>query len=207
MSADYVIKSNCMFTGLEKEPCPGGVAIKGNKIVAVGPYDVVDAEIGDDTKVYEFEDKLLLPGLVESHAHFIEGAMAESKYFVENLEKFIDLEREKGKFSGKLSFEHPAENGFLTSLIYNLLPIFLIVAVWMFFMRRMGSGGGAGFGGGIFNVGKSKAQMYEKGGDLGITFKDVAGQAGAKQEMQEIVDFCGQGDQDDNGRGGNRRLR
>ena len=108
---------------------------------------------------------------------------------IENLEKFIDLEREKGKFSGKLSFEHPAENGFLTSLIYNLLPIFLIVAVWMFFMRRMGSGGGAGFGGGIFNVGKSKAQMYEKGGDLGITFKDVAGQAGAKQEMQEIVDF------------------
>ena len=92
MSADYVIKSNCMFTGLEKEPCPGGVAVKGNKIIAVGPFDVVDAEIGDETKVYEFEDKLLLPGLVESHAHFIEGAMAESKYFVENLEKFTSKE-------------------------------------------------------------------------------------------------------------------
>ena len=55
-------------------------------------------------------------------------------------------------------------------------------------MRRMGGGSPMG-GAGIFNVGKSKAQMYEKGGELGITFKDVAGQAGAKQEMQEIVDF------------------
>ena len=47
----------------------------------------------------------------------------------------------------------------------------------------------AGGMGGIFNVGKSKAKMYEKGGELGITFKDVAGQAGAKQEIQEIVEF------------------
>lgn len=56
-------------------------------------------------------------------------------------------------------------------------------------MRRMGGGGA---GGGVFNVGKSKAQMYEKGNDLGITFKDVAGQVGAKQEVQEIVDFLKQ---------------
>ncbi len=53
-------------------------------------------------------------------------------------------------------------------------------------MRRMGGGVG---GGGVFSVGKSKAKMYEKGNDLGITFKDVAGQEGAKQEVQEIVDF------------------
>jgi cell division protease FtsH len=51
------------------------------------------------------------------------------------------------------------------------------------------SGGGGGGPGGIFNVGKSKAKMYEKDGELNITFKDVAGQAGAKQEVQEIVDF------------------
>ncbi len=50
----------------------------------------------------------------------------------------------------------------------------------------MGSGG---MGGGIFNVGKSKASMYEKGNAIGITFKDVAGQEGAKQEVEEIVDF------------------
>ena len=55
-------------------------------------------------------------------------------------------------------------------------------------MRRMGSGG-AGGGSGVFSVGKSKAKMYEKGNEIGITFKDVAGQEGAKQEVQEIVDF------------------
>ena len=49
--------------------------------------------------------------------------------------------------------------------------------------------GGAGGGNGVFSVGKSKAKIYEKGGEIGVTFKDVAGQEGAKQEVQEIVDF------------------
>ena len=53
-------------------------------------------------------------------------------------------------------------------------------------MRRMSGGGG---GGGIFSVGKSKAKLYEKSQSVGVTFKDVAGQEGAKQEVQEIVDF------------------
>ena len=108
---------------------------------------------------------------------------------IEQLEKFLDEERDKGKFEGKLSFENPREGGFLWNLITSLFPLFFIILLWMFFMRRMGGGGMGGGMGGIFNVGKSRAQMYEKGGDLGITFKDVAGQAGAKQEVQEIVDF------------------
>ena len=78
------------------------------------------------------------------------------------------------------------ESNFLTSLLVNFGGIILIIAVWIFMLRRMGGGAG---GGGVFNVGKSKAKMYEKGNDLGITFKDVAGQEGAKQEVQEIVDF------------------
>ena len=108
---------------------------------------------------------------------------------IEQLEKFLDEERDKGKFEGKLSFENPREGGFFWNLITSLFPLFFIILLWMFFMRRMGGGGMGGGMGGIFNVGKSRAQMYEKGGDLGITFKDVAGQAGAKQEVQEIVDF------------------
>lgn len=92
MSADFVIKSNCLFTGLEKMPYKGGVAVQGNMITAVGPNEVVDAEIGENTKVYEFGDNLISPGFIESHAHFIEGALAESKYFVENLEKFKSKE-------------------------------------------------------------------------------------------------------------------
>ncbi len=105
---------------------------------------------------------------------------------IEQLEKFIDEAREAQQFTGEYSYDNKKGNEFLNMLLYNLLPIILIVGVWIFFMRRMGGGGG---GGGIFSVGKSRAKMYENGGNLNITFKDVAGQAGAKQEMQEIVDF------------------
>ena len=104
------------------------------------------------------------------------------------IEEFVDSARARGYFSGKFDYEHESSNGILNFIISSLLPIFFLVFLWMFFMRRMSGGGGMG-GGGIFNVGKSKAKMYEKGGELGITFKDVAGQAGAKQEIQEIVEF------------------
>ena len=106
---------------------------------------------------------------------------------VDQVEKFLDTERSAGKFKGDLTYENRKGNDLLNILI-NLGPILFIVFLWVFFMRRMG-GGGAGGAGGVFNVGKSKAKMYEKGGEMNITFKDVAGQAGAKQEVQEIVEF------------------
>ena len=104
------------------------------------------------------------------------------------VEEFVDSARARGYFKGKFDYEHDSSNGILSFIISSLLPIFFLVFLWMFFIRRMGGGGGMG-GSGIFSVGKSKAKMYEKGGELGITFKDVAGQAGAKQEIQEIVEF------------------
>ncbi len=105
---------------------------------------------------------------------------------VENVENFIDLERKAGKFAGEFTYENKQGNSFMNILI-SFGPIIFLVVIWLFFMRRMG-GGSAG-GSGVFNVGKSKAKMYEKGGELNVTFKDVAGQAGAKQEVQEIVEF------------------
>ena len=108
---------------------------------------------------------------------------------VDQVEQFLNEAREQQKFSGKFSYDNSKESEFFSSLLMNILFFGGIIFIWIFIMRRMGGGAGGGMGGGIFNVGKSKAQMYEKGGDLGITFKDVAGQAGAKQEMQEIVDF------------------
>ena len=108
---------------------------------------------------------------------------------VDQVEQFVNQAREEQKFSGKFSYDNSKGNEFFSSLLMNVLFFAGIIFVWMFLMRRMGGSGASIGGAGIFNVGKSKAQMYEKGGDLGITFKDVAGQAGAKQEMQEIVDF------------------
>ncbi len=107
---------------------------------------------------------------------------------IDQVEGFIEKSKEDKTFTGSYSFENKRENEFLSLILSNLIPILFIVGLWIFLMRRMGGGGG-GVGGGVFNVGKSKAKMYEKGGELGITFKDVAGQAGAKQEIQEIVDF------------------
>ena len=105
---------------------------------------------------------------------------------VDNLEDFVNEARQLKKFSGDFSYENRQGNDIVNILI-NVLPFIFLVGIWIFFMRRMG--GGSGGPGGVFNVGKSKAKMYEKGGDLHVTFKDVAGQAGAKQEIQEIVDF------------------
>nr|MBP8757575.1 ATP-dependent zinc metalloprotease FtsH [Prevotella sp.] len=87
------------------------------------------------------------------------------------------------------SYENNDSNGFLTNILFSYGPFILLLVFWFWIMKRMSGGSGAGGGSGIFNVGKSKAKLYEKANDLGITFKDVAGQEGAKQEVQEIVEF------------------
>ena len=80
------------------------------------------------------------------------------------------------------------ENRWLDTLI-GFLPIIIIIGVWIFLMRRMSGGGAGGPGGQIFSIGKSKAKLFDKNTDVKITFKDVAGLEGAKEEVQEIVDF------------------
>jgi cell division protease FtsH len=101
-----------------------------------------------------------------------------------NIDEYLSGAQQRHKIAD-FSYEND-DNNLISSLIYTFGPMLLFVGIWIFLMRRMSGGGG---GSGVFNVGKSKAKMYEKGNDLGITFKDVAGQAGAKQEVQEIVDF------------------
>jgi cell division protease FtsH len=80
------------------------------------------------------------------------------------------------------------ENRWLDTLI-GFLPIIIIIGVWIFLMRRMSGGGAGSPGGQIFNIGKSKAKLFDKNTDVKVTFKDVAGLEGAKEEIQEIVDF------------------
>ena len=105
---------------------------------------------------------------------------------VDKVETFIEAEKKTGKFKGELNYENKRGND-LFNILLSFGPILLLFFLWIYLMRRMGGGGGGA--GGVFNVGKSKAKMYEKGADINITFKDVAGQAGAKQEVQEIVEF------------------
>ncbi|RZJ34471.1 MAG: ATP-dependent metallopeptidase FtsH/Yme1/Tma family protein [Flavobacterium sp.] len=76
-----------------------------------------------------------------------------------------------------------------TDIFLSLLPIIIIIAVWIFIMRRMSGGAGGGAGGQIFNIGKSKARLFDEKTDIKTTFKDVAGLEGAKEEIQEIVEF------------------
>lgn len=106
---------------------------------------------------------------------------------VDQVENFINQARAKKLFTGDLRYDNRDTNSILNIIIYNLLPIVLLVGLWVLVMRRMG--GGMGGASGIFNVGKSRAKVYEGSEEIKVTFKDVAGQAGAKQEVQEIVEF------------------
>lgn len=81
------------------------------------------------------------------------------------------------------------EINYFSSILSFLLPIIILLAIWLFVMRRMTGGGGGGSGSQIFNIGKSKAKVYEKGKTTNVTFKDVAGLEGAKVEIEEIVEF------------------
>lgn len=81
------------------------------------------------------------------------------------------------------------EENVFGNLILSLLPFILLIGVWIFIMRRMSGGSGGGAGGQIFNIGKSKAKLFDEKTDIKTSFKDVAGLEGAKEEVQEIVDF------------------
>lgn len=110
-----------------------------------------------------------------------------------NFETKLDQINERLTAKGKATISAPPieEVNYFSSIIGFLLPILIIVLIWVFVMRRM-SGGGGGAGGQIFNIGKSRAQVYEKGKSTNVTFKDVAGLEGAKEEIQEIVEFLKQ---------------
>ena len=108
---------------------------------------------------------------------------------MEALDKFLDEQTKEGNFTGSIQYEKKSD--YFSIILWNVLPFVFLIGIWMFAMRRMGGGGGAGGGSNVFNVGRSKAQLFKKGTNR-ITFKDVAGQAAAKQEVQEIVDFLKQ---------------
>lgn len=106
----------------------------------------------------------------------------------ENFQTWVDKLNENLQEDNQLAISYEEKQNWLAPILGWLLPIFILVAIWLFFMRKMGGGGG-GPGSQIFNIGKSKATLFEKDTKVSVTFEDVAGLNEAKEEVMEVVDF------------------
>ena len=158
------------WSELESYALQGGV----KNIVVDGK--TVKAELTDSlAKVVFGKDAVLANG---AKAHVSAEALESEEDYP------LDQWRAAGKFNGQVKFE---ESGGFMSFLFSFGPILLLVALWYFIMKRMS--GGAGGPGGVFSVGKSKAQLFDKDNNTNVTFKDVAGLQEAKTEVAEIVDF------------------
>ncbi len=105
----------------------------------------------------------------------------------ESFEKKLESAKDNGVvFTSNWEDE---ESSIFVQFLISILPIALLIGVWIFLMRRMSGGAGGGAGGQIFNIGKSRAKLFDEKNDTKVSFKDVAGLEGAKEEVQEIVDF------------------
>ena len=155
---------------------------EGSKAIEQGDltgrdYEIIKRALTSSTKSNFNQSKIVFSYDIES-----------TTVFSEDFSAINDSRAEQG--FEKIEFKIDDEHNYMGQIFSFLLPIIIIVAIWMFIMRRMSGGaGGGGPGGQIFNIGKSKAKVFEKGKQTNITFKDVAGLEGAKEEIEEIVAF------------------
>lgn len=147
-------------------------------MVVYGDKNEVEAEISDSLASVLFKNTDYKPG------SSIKPEITTTIPSTSKFDDMIDAWRAQGSFNGNVKYEKSSQ---LNSLIWAFGPMILLIVVWIWLMRRM-SGGGAS-GGGVFSVGKSKAALFDKNNSVKVTFKDVAGQAEAKTEVEEIVEF------------------
>ncbi len=172
---DTSITKDVSFTKFEKYVETGGV----EKITVFTNTNSAEAVLSDSLASTIFPKSQYEPG---------KGSIAKIVTDIPSADKLqdqIDIWRQQGKFTGEVNYEKSSD---YSALFWTFGPIILLVGFWFIMMRRM-SGGSGGGPNGVFNVGKSKAKMFEKGEGVDVTFKDVAGLSEAKTEIREIVEF------------------
>ena len=132
---------------------------------------------------YEELAKTTVGDAVNEGPHFVFEMPVES--FDRAMERFYDQRPN----TVEVSVEYKDEPNYWGEALSWIMPLLIFAALWFFLMRRMGGGGSGGPGGQIFNIGKSRAQMFDADSAVKVTFKDVAGLDGAKDEVLEVVDF------------------
>ncbi|MFT3740430.1 MAG: AAA family ATPase [Breznakibacter sp.] len=111
------------------------------------------------------------------------------KVTLPSLDEFKEVRNKAIAEGHSVPLNYKDEKNRIGDIFYAIWPFLLLAVVWIFIFRRMNGGGGAAGGGNIFNVGKSRAKVFDKESSINVTFKDVAGLAEAKTELEEIVEF------------------
>ncbi|RYD76740.1 MAG: ATP-dependent zinc metalloprotease FtsH, partial [Sphingobacteriales bacterium] len=133
-------------------------------------------------KLAEEQKDNFMPAAAKGPHYYFE--MSETSF----LQERRNFQEDNPQYKDAVPYKIEERSDYLEKIIGFLLPLILIIAVWLFIMRRLGGGAG-GAGGQIFNIGKSRAQLFDKDTKVNVTFKDVAGLEEAKVEIMEIVDF------------------
>jgi len=161
----------------------------------------------------DIKEIVMVPNMRLAHVYLTEAALKKEEYkdftnkkgisFIgkvpdfsvqyldlQNFENYLSEQKQRNNLDFTLDVKQ--QDNTFSDLLMGLLPFVLIIGLWLFFMKRMSGGSGGGPGGQIFNIGKSKAKLFDQKADIKTTFKDVAGLEGAKEEIEEIVDFLKQ---------------
>lgn len=188
-SANVTIKSEDTFLDLARKGYVKNVKLVNSERVDFKlTKDGIDYIKSSDDSAFEDVKKFLKEGgrFASDNPEFSVEVL-DAGEFTARKNALNDELRAEGKPTVQVDKE--TEVNYIGNIIGFLLPIIILIAIWMFVMRRMTGGGGAGGGSQIFNIGKSKAKVYEKGKTTNVTFADVAGLEGAKEEIEEIVEF------------------
>ena len=161
--------------------------IPNNDIQKIIVVNEKEAQIYLKKESYDkYKDKLnngfTAPAEIGPHFFFTIGS-------VDSFEKNLQEVQTEATEENKISVEYKTVHNYLGELFNWILPFAIIILIWWFIFKRMSKGAGGGGAGNIFNVGKSQAKVFDKDSRVSTNFKDVAGLAEAKQEVEEIVDF------------------